>query len=461
MKRIGILTAGGDTPALNATIAGAVTRANQLRIEVFGLIKGYGGLLNPEVPHVHLNPLFQMIPELDASRGGTILGASRDYVSSNDRETIEKVVGRLERLGVEGLICVGGDGTLNGMQALCDYLPVVLAPKTIDNDLGLNYPDETYEFVREEALDLPIGYRYAKKPGRDFELEEMVNFATPGYATSVFVSVQNVQRIRTTAESHRRIAIIEVMGRDCGMIALGTAFGQPDMILIPEVVVDPDAVVARVKEILDRQKHALICLSEGIKDEHGNNFGAVRQVKDPAGNLQYSGAAEAVKQILVDRLGDAFFTRKRRNESAEAAIFCRKIGHTQRGGRPIRFDRFQASQLGGEAVDLLTEGKHNYVATLQYRDGGFVHEGIDASRLRDRWGVIHARPLAECFYDAKRFQPSAKGVKYLQAIFSDALGSEDLEGQRPLFDSGNLVRPYDSVNFHISKRIRRVTPEDE
>src|SRR5690606_13781115 len=92
MKRIGILTAGGDTPALNATIAGAVERANQLRIEVFGIIKGYGGLLNPEVPHVHLNPLFQSIPELDAARGGTILGASRDYVSADDRATLERVV---------------------------------------------------------------------------------------------------------------------------------------------------------------------------------------------------------------------------------------------------------------------------------------------------------------------------------------------------------------------------------
>ncbi|WP_169973660.1 6-phosphofructokinase [Tautonia rosea] len=461
MKRIGILTAGGDTPALNATIAGAVTRANQLRIEIFGLIKGYGGLLNPEVPHVHLNPLFQSIPELDPARGGTILGASRDYVSANDRVMIERVVHRLNRLGIEGLVCIGGDGTLNGMQALCDYLPVVLAPKTIDNDLGLNYPDEPYEFVREPDPNNAVGFRYSKQPGRPFELEEMVNFATPGYATSVFVSVQNVLRIRTTAESHRRIAIIEVMGRDCGMIALGTAFGQPDMILVPEVAVDPEAVVARVTEILDRQKHALICVSEGIKDAQGNNFGAVRQVKDPAGNLQYSGAAEAVKQILVDHLGDAFFTRKRRNESADAAIFCRKIGHTQRGGRPILFDRFQASQLGGEAVDLLVDGRHNHIATLQYRNGGFVHEGIDANRLRDRWGVIHARPLSGCFYDEKRFQPSAKGVSYLQAIFSEALGSEDLESQRPLFDSGHLVRPYDSVNFHISKRIRRLDPDVE
>ncbi|QDV38267.1 6-phosphofructokinase [Tautonia plasticadhaerens] len=461
MKRIGILTAGGDTPALNATIAGAVERANQLRIEVFGLIKGFSGLLNPEVPHVHLNPLFQVIPELDAARGGTILGASRDYVASDDRETIERVVERLNRLGVEGLICVGGDGTLNGMQALCDYLPAVLAPKTIDNDLGLNYPDESTEFVREPDESSTKGFRDAKRPERPFELEEMVNFATPGFATSVFVSAQNVQRIRTTAESHRRVAIIEVMGRDCGMIALGTAFGQPDMILVPEVPVIPEAVVTRVLEILDRQKHAVLVVSEGIKDAQGNNFGAVRQTKDPAGNLQYSGAAEAVKQILVEHIGDAFFTRKRRNESADAAIFCRKIGHTQRGGRPIRFDRYQASQLGGESVDLLVEGRHNHMATLQYRQGGFVHEGIDASRLRDRWGVIHARPLSRSFYDEKRFGPSSKGVAYLQAIFSDALGSEDLESQRPLFDTGNLVRPYDSVNFHVNKRIRRLPPQGE
>jgi 6-phosphofructokinase 1 len=277
MKRIGILTAGGDTPALNATIAGAVERASQLRIEVFGLIKGYGGLLNPEVPHVHLNPLFQTIPELDAARGGTILGASRDYVASDDRETIERVVGRLNRLGIEGLVCIGGDGTLNGMQAFCDYLPAVLAPKTIDNDLGLNYPDEPTEFIREPDESSKKGYRYEKRPGRPFELEEMVNFATPGYATSVFVSAQNIQRIRTTAESHRRIAITEVMGRDSGMIALGTAFGQPDMILVPEVPVDPEAVVNRLLEILDRQKHAVLVVSEGIKDAQGHSFGAVRQ----------------------------------------------------------------------------------------------------------------------------------------------------------------------------------------
>ena len=86
--------------------------------------------------------------------------------------------------------------------------------------------------------------------------------------------------------------------------------------------------------------------------------------------MMYTGAAEAIKRLLVERIGDAFFTHKRRNESADAAIFVRKVGHTQRGGRPILFDRFYASQLGGKAVDLLLQGCHNCVATLQFRDGG-------------------------------------------------------------------------------------------
>ena len=182
MKRIGILTAGGDTPALNATIAGAVHQANRFRVEVIGIIKGFSGLLNPEVPHVLLNPLFQAIPELDPTRGGTILGASRDYVDSNDVETIARVAERLVRLDIDGLICVGGDGTINGMQPLSHHLPVVLAPKTIDNDLGLNYLDEPNEWVREVDETKTKGYVYKKRPGREFSLDEMVNYVTPGYA---------------------------------------------------------------------------------------------------------------------------------------------------------------------------------------------------------------------------------------------------------------------------------------
>src|ERR1700686_103687 len=197
MKRIGILTAGGDTPALNATIKGAVLRASQCRLEVLGFIKGFSSLFNPRVPHVRLNPLFTPIPELDTTRGGTIIGASRDYVDAGDTATIAEVVDRLKRLHVEGLICIGGDGTLNGMQALSDYLPTVLAPKTIDNDLGLNYrhqpdewtrtPPEPDEWTRPPPPE-PPGYCYARNPipGK-FDLEQMVNYATPGFATAVFV----------------------------------------------------------------------------------------------------------------------------------------------------------------------------------------------------------------------------------------------------------------------------------
>src|SRR5438132_11396963 len=109
MKRIGILTAGGDTPALNATLHGAVVRANPWKTEVYGFIKGFTSLLNPRMPHVHLNPLFTAIPELDLTQGGTILGASRDYVDTEDLKAIEEIAERLRRLQIEGLICVGGD----------------------------------------------------------------------------------------------------------------------------------------------------------------------------------------------------------------------------------------------------------------------------------------------------------------------------------------------------------------
>ena len=245
MKRIGILTAGGDTPALNATIQGAVVRANQRRVEVFGFIKGFSSLLSAQVPHVHLNPLFTEIPELDPTRGGTVIGASRAFVDPHDNRSLDEVADRMARLEIAGLICVGGDGTLNGLQPLAERFPTVLAPKTIDNDLGLNHRNEPDEFLRVPSPE-PPGFRYERLPTRTtFDLEGLVNYATPGYATSVFVSVEGVRRIRTTAESHRRIAIVEVMGRHSGYIALGTAYGQPDLILVPEYPLNTAKLVDR------------------------------------------------------------------------------------------------------------------------------------------------------------------------------------------------------------------------
>lgn len=461
MRRIAILTAGGDTPALNATIYGAVVRANALRIELYGIIKGFSGMLNPQVPHVHLNPLFTTIPELDPTMGGTILGASRDYIDPNEHETLRQVGHRLEKLGIEGLICIGGDGTINGMQPLSQFFPCVLAPKTIDNDLGLNYLDEPNEWVAEETSQ-PGKYKYHKLIERaEINLDEIINYATPGYATAVYVAATGIERIRTTAESHRRIAIIEVMGRDSGYIALGSAYGQPDMILIPEVPLNFERFEHRVRELYDLQKHVVIVVGEGVVGEDGRQLGAVSKSVDPAGNIQFSGAAEHLERMLIESFGDSFFASKRRHDSAKSAIFTRKLGHTQRGGRPILFDRFYATQLGGKAVDLLAQGYNNCVSTLQWtQQGGFVLDSIDANTLRDHRRLIHPRRVHPCLYDPVRFQPSKLGKQYLMPIFTDAIGSDDTEQVRTnLFSPGHLTNRYQSVNVAIQKRLQYMTGE--
>jgi 6-phosphofructokinase len=462
MKRIGILTAGGDTPALNATIHGAVTRANQLKVEIFGLIKGFNCLFNPRVPHVHLNPLYQAIPELDPTKGGTLIGSSRDFVDPEKKDDLDLVTSRLKKLGIEGLICVGGDGTLNGLQPLAERLPVVLSPKTIDNDLGLNHPSEPDEWVRVNDAAAKQGFRYKRAESNAvFDLNHIINYVTPGYATSVFVSASGVERIRTTAESHRRIAIIEVMGRHSGYIALGSAYGQPDIILVPEIAPDLELLVERVKHLYDLQKNVVIVCGEGIVDEQGRELGAETKSSDPAGNVVLSGASEALRSKLVQMIGDRYFQLYRRGESAKEAIFTRKVGHTQRGGRPILFDRFYAALQGAKAVELLVEGRNNAVSVLQYSTTkGFYVEGYDANRFRDRWGLIHARQMHPAFYDAKLMKPSRMGMDYLFPIFTDAIGEDDMEHmRRTLFAPGNLSQPYHSINTDVHKRIRYMQTE--
>ncbi len=462
MKRIGILTAGGDTPAMNATIQGAVVRANQLKVEIVGLIKGFNSLFNPRVPHVWLNPLYQEIPEIDPTKGGTLIGSSRDYVDPNDHEKLNQITTRLQQLKIEGLICVGGDGTLNGLQPLADRLPTVLAPKTIDNDLGLNYPSEPDEWARVNDASVKAGFRYKRTESRAvFDPEQIVNYVTPGYATAVFVSAGGVERIRTTAESHRRIAIIEVMGRHSGYIALGSAYGRPDIILVPEHPLDLEHLVERVKNIYDLQKNVVIVCGEGIVDEQGRELGAESKSVDPAGNVVLSGAADALRSKLIQMIGDKYFQLYRRGESAREAIFTRKVGHTQRGGRPILFDRFYAAQLGAKAVELLIEGRNNAVSILQYNSTkGFLVDGYDANRFRDRWGLIHARYMHPSLYDPKLMKPSRMGIDYLMPIFRDAIGEDDMEYMRQtLFASGNLTQPYHSINTDVNKRIRYLEGE--
>jgi len=458
MKRIGILTAGGDTPALNATIYGAVERANALKIDIIGLQRGYAGLLDSRVPHVHLNPLFTTIPELDPCKGGTLLGSSRTYLDETCTDRLALVADHVKKLRLDGLICIGGDGTINGMQPIAEILPCVLAPKTIDNDLGLNYIDEPNEWTRTPT-PTPPGFQEKRIPSREkMCLNDIINYATPGYATAVFVVAQSVERLRTTAESHRRIAIVEVMGRQSGYIALGAAYAQPDIILIPEVPLNLAQLTARVSRLYELQQHVVIVVGEGVRDADGNELGAALPTYDPAGNIRYSGAADAISHLLGKSLGEELFSDMRTFEPASSNMFNRKIGHTQRGGRPILFDRFYASQLGGKAVDLLVSGETNEIATIQYQsESGFSLISISANKLRDRWGEIHPREVHPSMYDAERLQLSEFGIEYLKPIFTNAIGLDDVEAIRTqMFSAGSLSNRYQSVNTDIHKRIRYV-----
>ena len=441
MQRIGILTAGGDTPALNATLYGAAARANELKIELVGLLGGFNAFFDPDTPHVHLNPLFETIPELDSTVGGTVLGSSRRYLDDTDHEAITRAAERVKRLHLDGLICIGGDGTINGMQALCNVIPTVLAPKTIDNDLGLNYVGEA------QGKELP-------RTADEFDISGMVNYATPGYATAVYVATWGIRRVRTTAESHHRIAIVEVMGRHSGYIALGSAYGQPDVILLPEQPLNMSALVERVCQIYDRQKNVVIVVGEGIVDGQGQELGARHTSTDPSGNTILQGAAEALRAQLVDLIGDNFFRQTGRVDTAARAIFTRKVGHTQRGGRPLKFDRYQGSQLGGQAMDMIVAGESNSFAALQWnRTDGFTVESADTQLLRGDDGVIHARRVHDSFYDSSRMHISETGIRYLLPIFSDAIGAEDVEQIRhSLFDSGNLQDEYRSISVAMKRR---------
>ncbi len=149
------------------------------------------------------------------------------------------------------------------------------------------------------------------------------------------------------------------------------------------------------------------------------------------------------------------FDSRRKHESADSVIFTRKVGHTQRGGRPIKFDRFFAAQLGGKAVDLIVENKNNHIATLQWsRAGGFQLDSLPANKLRDQWKRIHPRRVHPSLYDPLRFQPSRLGKEYLMTMLTNAIGNDDVEQLRSeMFAPGKLSTRYQSVNIDMRRRI--------
>ena len=309
MKRIGILTAGGDTPALNATIHGAVTRANQLKVEIIGLIKGFNCLFNPRVPHVHLNPLFQKIPELDPTKGGTLIGSSRDFVDPNKNRG-------------PGHGCVAPEKTRHRGTDLHRRRRHVERPATACGTLADGAGAQDHRQRPGPELPERTGRMGARqRRGRQARL----SLQTHGVATRFSISTKSSIMSRPAmpppflfppeasngfAPRRKAIAASPSSKSWAGIPATSrsaSAYGQPDIMLVPEIALDLERLVERVKQLYDLQKNVVIVCGEGIVDEQGRELGAETKSTDPAGNMVLSGAAEALRAKLIQMIGDKLF----------------------------------------------------------------------------------------------------------------------------------------------------------
>lgn len=268
MKKIGVLTSGGDAPGMNAAIRAVVRKAIYHNVEVFGIKNGFQGLIDGNIIKMDIGYVGSII-----QRGGTILFSARCDEFKTD-EGQKKAIEQLKKFGIEGLVVIGGDGSIRGAQALTEKgFPCIGIPGTIDNDI----------------------------PGTDF---------TIGFDTALNTIIQAIDKIRDTATSHERTYVIEVMGRDAGDLALwsGLADGA-ESILIPERPEDFSEVVERLKRGHERgKKHSIIILAEGVGD--GFDFG--QKVQEATnyetrvtvlGHIQRGGSPSAYDRVLASRLG--------------------------------------------------------------------------------------------------------------------------------------------------------------
>jgi len=320
--RIGVLTGGGDCPGLNAVIRAVVkTAINEYDWEVFGIEDGFEGLIQPgKVRQLTLEDVRGILP-----RGGTILGTTNranpfEYPVETDEGTrffdvSGDVVRHAQVLGIEVLIVIGGDGSLRIANELMEKgLKVVGVPKTIDNDLG----------------------------------ETLVTF---GFDTALNTAMEALDKLHTTAESHHRVIILEVMGRDAGWIALEAGIsGGADVILIPEIPYNLDVIAEKIHARNERgAKFSTIVVAEGSKPTGGQ---ATYQLEQEIGGMQRLGG-----------IGEVF--ARQLKECCEVEVRVTVLGHLQRGGSPSAFDRLLASRFGAMAVHLVAQGKLGHMVALQ------------------------------------------------------------------------------------------------
>jgi 6-phosphofructokinase 1 len=373
-KRIGILTAGGDCPGLNAVIRGVVKSANTHGYEVVGFLKGYEGLVDPVsfIPLTHKNTAGIL------NQGGTILGSTNKGrfaatvgVSERqklDPELIAGVRTTIEQLGLEGLICTGGDGSLAVAQQFHEHgIPVVGVPKTIDNDLS----STAFTF---------------------------------GFFSAVFCATDALDRLHTTAASHERVMVLEVMGRHAGWIALYAGIaGGGDVILIPEIPWTFENVCQAIVRRSQRgKKFTLVVVAEGAELPDG---GLVIQDDDECRKqVRLGGIGAYVGKEIEQRLG----------QETRTVV----LGHLQRGGAPTTFDRVVATQFGAHAVRLIVERKFGHMVTYQPPDMNAVPilDAIQLSTVSPVCSAVQAaRALGVSFGDDYRELPFKFGAETCEA----------------------------------------------
>ena len=312
--RIAVLTGGGDCPGLNAVIRAVVRRAQNHRFEVLGLRDGWKGLIEDRV--------FPLTRENTAGilhRGGTILGTSRVNPVTLEGG-LEKVMANAAKHGINAVVAIGGEGTLSAAARLHEHgLPVVGIPKTIDNDLN----------------------------GTDY---------TFGFDTAVSIATEAIDRLHSTAESHKRVIVVEVMGRHVGWIATHAGIaGGADVILVPEEPADLAAVADQLKRrYAGGTSFSIVVVAEGTK---------IRSSPDEPEHVVTSGALDEAGRVRLGGVGQFVASEIERRTGFETRVSV--LGHIQRGGSPTAHDRVLASRFGVHACDMVARGEFGRMAALR------------------------------------------------------------------------------------------------
>jgi 6-phosphofructokinase 1 len=310
--RVGLLTGGGDCPGLNAVIRAVVRRGLRGGDELVGFRHGWAGVLGDDAVELTLAATAGILP-----RGGTILGTSRTNPFAAEQDGTARIAATLERRGVGALVVIGGEDTLGvALRLHREGIPVVGVPKTIDNDLG----------------------------GTD---------VTFGFHTAVQVVTDAIDRLHTTAESHNRVMVLEVMGRHAGWIATYAGLaGGADAILVPERPFDLDQVVAHLRRRHERgSSFSIVVVAEGAIPLEGTLEVPEQRATDDFGHVRLGGIGVLLERELEARTG------------FESRVTI--LGHVQRGGTPVAVDRVLATRFGVAAMDAVSAGRFGAMVALR------------------------------------------------------------------------------------------------